>query len=196
MWDERYSEEGYVYGTTPNEFLEGVTGQLAKGKTLCIGEGEGRNGVYLATQGHQVTGVDASSVGMAKAQRLAEEKGVSIETQVSDLGHFNIEPESWDTVVSIFCHLPPPLRKDVHKRVMEGLRPGGMLVLEAYTPKQLEYNTGGPPVAEMMMTADSLREEFSGLEFLHLEELDREVHEGKYHHGMAAVVQLLARKPG
>lgn len=196
MWDERYSEEGYVYGTTPNEFLESVAGQLHTGKTLCIGEGEGRNGVYLATQGHQVTGVDSSSVGMAKAQRLAGEKGVSIETQVADLAHFNIEPEGWDTVVSIFCHLPPPLRKDVHKRVVAGLRPGGYLVLEAYTPKQLAYNTGGPPVAEMMMTTATLREEFGGLEFLHLEELDREVHEGKYHHGMAAVVQLLARKPG
>ncbi len=194
-WDERYSIEDYAYGTEPNGFLRRMADRIPAGRTLCLAEGEGRNAVFLAGRGHRVLGVDSSRVGLEKARRLAAERGVEIDTRVADLAGFDIEPESWDNVISIFCHVPPPVREALHRKVVAGLKPGGWLVLEAYTPRQIELGTGGPPVAELTMTLDALRRELEGLEFHHAEELEREVVEGLFHTGHAAVVQLLARKP-
>lgn len=195
MWDQRYSGDSYVYGTEPNDFLASMINRLPDGNVLCLGEGEGRNAVWLAQQGRTVTAVDASAVGLEKAQRLANQQGVNITKVHADLADFNIGHQQWDVIVSIFCHLPPGLRRDVHLGCVEGLRPGGVMLLEAYTPKQLEYKTGGPPNAEMMMDAQSLREELPSLEFLFLQECVREVREGEVHHGAGAVVQMLAMKP-
>lgn len=200
MWDERYRGADYVYGTAPNDFLaariQALNGALpAAGRVLCLGEGEGRNAVWLAEQGLDVTAVDASGVGLAKARRLAAERGVAIETIHTDLAVHPIAPDAWDMVVAIFCHLPPALRADVHRRSVAGLRSGGFLLLEAYTPRQLALGTGGPPTAALMMDADSLRAELMGLEFLHLEELERDIQEGALHAGLGAVVQVLGRKP-
>ena len=195
MWDVRYSDVEYVYGTEPNTFLVSVVDQIPKGRVLSLAEGEGRNGVYLAGLGYKVLGVDSSAVGLGKAQRLAEERGVTLETQVADLANFHIKPNSWDAVISIFCHLPSGIRSSVHHKVVAGLRPGGVLVLEAYTPAQLKLKTGGPATADMLMTLDSLRQELSGLRFTHAREAEREVVEGKYHTGRAAVVQVVAVKP-
>jgi hypothetical protein len=139
--------------------------------------------------------VDSSAVGLKKAKNLAVERGVSIETIVTDLAHFDIEPKSWDGVVSIFAHLPPAVRKELHKKIVNGLRPGGVLILEAYRPDQLKYKTGGPPTAEFMMTLQSLEEELSGLEFEYAMELDRDVVEGQFHTGKGAVVQIIGKKP-
>lgn len=198
LWDGRFDREEYIYGTDPNDYLRESVSRLPPppAKVLSLGEGEGRNGTFLAGLGYEVTGVDSSAVGLEKAQRLAASKGLSLETVHADLATYRIEPESWDVVVSIFCHLPPHLRKSVHRQVVEGLKPDGMLLLEGYTPRQLEFKTGGPPTAELMVSADILREDFEGLEFLRLEELERDVVEGSFHTGRAAVVQLLARKPG
>lgn len=193
-WDERYSETEFAYGTRPNDFLVEVTALIPEGRVLCICEGEGRNAVYLAEQGYAVTAVDASAVGMAKAQRLAQERGVTIETVVSDLGEFDIPADTFDAVVSIFCHVPQDLRVKVHQQVINGLKQNGVLVLEAYFPKQLEFATGGPPTADLMMDLQSLNVELEGLELLRAEEKVREVIEGKYHTGQGAVVQVLARK--
>lgn len=196
MWDQRYSEEGYAYGTEPNDFLASQSSKLApKSSILCIAEGEGRNSVYLAKLGHTVLGVDSSSVGLQKARELAESNGVSVETQVADMHDFDMGEEKWDAIVSIFAHFPPPLRKSVHKRAVAGLKKGGVMILEAYTPQQLEYKTGGPPVAEMMMTLDGLMSELQGLDFEFGRELERDVVEGKYHTGKAYTVQVFARKP-
>ena len=195
FWDEKFSADHYIYGTDPNDFLAAQAGAIPKGKVLCIGDGEGRNGVFLATQGYQVTSVDSSKVGLAKAQELATEKGVTLKTVVADLNDFDIGENQWDGVVSIYCHLPAPLRQKVHGNVVRGLKPGGVMLLEAYTPKQLEYNMGGPPVVELMYTADILRSDLKGLQFEHLQELDREVIEGTHHYGMGAVVQLIGVKP-
>ena len=195
MWDQRYSSDTYVYGTEPNGFLITAAARLPPGKVLCLGEGEGRNAVWLAAQGHEVTAVDASGVGLRKAQRLAAERGVRITTVHADLAAFDIEPGAWDGIVSIFCHLPPALRADVHRRCVAGLRPGGVLLLEAYTPRQVSLGTGGPPTAELMMDAETLRTELAGLELLELRECEREVHEGEFHNGLGAVVQLVARRP-
>lgn len=197
QWDSRFSAEDYVYGTRPNDFLVEVTPQLppAPARILSLGEGEGRNGVYLASRGYQVTGVDASAVGLLKAERLAAERGVSLTTVVTDLADFTVTPGAWDGVVAIFCHLPMPLRRAVHRAVVEGLRPGGVFVLEAYTPAQLALKTGGPPMRELLYTAEELREDLSGLELPILRECERDVVEGRLHKGRAAVVQVLGRKP-
>jgi SAM-dependent methyltransferase len=195
FWDEKFSADHYIYGTDPNDFLAAQVGAIPKGKVLCIGDGEGRNGVFLAMQGYQVTSVDSSRVGLAKAQKLAAENDVTLKTVLADLNDFDIGNAQWDGVVSIYCHLPEPLRQKVHGNVVRGLKPQGVLLLEAYTPKQLEYNMGGPPVVELMYTADILRSDLAGLEFEHLQELDREVIEGTHHYGMGAVVQLIGVKP-
>lgn len=196
MWDERYSEEIYVYGKEPNDFLASQCDKLVpNSRILCLAEGEGRNSVHLAKLGHSVLGVDSSSVGLEKARKLADSNGVCIETQVVDLKDFDVGEEKWDVIVSIFAHLPPPLRRNVHERVVKGLKKGGVIILEAYTPKQLEYKTGGPPVAEMMMTLEGLMSELDGIDFEFGRELERDVMEGKYHTGKAYTVQVFGRKP-
>lgn len=195
-WNERYDTQEYVYGKSPNTFLHGSIKHLTPGgKILCVAEGEGRNAVYLATLGYQVTAVDSSSVGLAKAQKLARENNVSLTTVVADLGDFPVETEAWDGVVSIFAHLPEALRAELHNRIAKGLKPGGMLILEAYTPQQIELGTGGPPNAAMTMSLEKLESELPGLEFIHAVELEREVLEGSLHTGLGAVVQLIAKKP-
>ncbi|MBN1207325.1 MAG: class I SAM-dependent methyltransferase [Myxococcaceae bacterium] len=166
-----------------------------RARVLSLAEGEGRNAVYLASLGHHVTAVDASRVGLEKAQRLAAERGVVLETVVSDLSDFPIAPSAWDAAILVFCHLPSPLRRRVHRALVDGLRPGGVVLLEAYTPAQLGFRTGGPPVAELLYTAEELRADFMGLELPVLREIEREVVEGSLHTGRAAVVQLVGRKP-
>ncbi len=195
MWDERYSEEGYVYGTEPNEFLAAKYQRIPKGRVLCLADGEGRNSVFLAQQGYEVTAVDSSSVGLEKGKRLAAERGVQVRYVHADLADFDIEPNHWQGVVSIFAHIPPEARKRVHRQVVAGLVPGGVLLLEAYTPKQLEFGTGGPKAPELTMDLERLKPELEGLDFELSEEFERDVVEGKFHTGRGAVVQLIASKP-
>lgn len=197
MWDQRYGEPGFAYGTEPNDFLAANAERhlRAGGDVLCLAEGEGRNAVFLARRGFRVTGVDGSAVGLEKAHRLAAQHGVTIETHVADLADFDLGVARWDGIVSIWCHTPAPVRARLHRAVVAALRPGGVLLLESYTPKQLEYRTGGPPTSALMMTLAEVREELAGLELLTAEEKLREVHEGKYHEGMSAVLQVIARKP-
>jgi SAM-dependent methyltransferase len=194
MWDERYAGDEYAYGTEPNDFLRAVAPRLPVGKTLCLGEGEGRNAAFLAGLGHEVTALDASAVGLEKTRRLAETKGVTVRTLHADLADYSIAPDAWDVIVSIFCHLPPGLRRRVHEQVAAGLHRGGTFVLEAYTVRQLELATGGPASAEMMMDIAGLREELAGLRLDHAAELQREIQEGRFHSGKGAVVQVLAIK--
>lgn len=193
-WDRRYAKPGFAYGTAPNTFLVSAAHHLPKGRILSLGEGEGRNAVFLAEAGFDVTAVDASAVGLQKAHRLASERGVSIATVVSDLSTFPIEPESWDGVVSIFCHLPPALRAQVHRKVVAGLRPGGVVVVEMYSVAQLQFGTGGPPVAELLVQLADLMDDFVMLSPLLAHEIERDVLEGRCHLGRSAVVQLIACK--
>lgn len=195
MWDERYNVEHYVYGTDPNQFLEQNIDRLPQGEVLCLAEGEGRNAVFLARRGYQVTAVDASAVGLAKAERLAAEHRVRIGTIRTDLADYDLGDERWDAVVSIFAHVPPPIRARLHGQMRQALKPGGVLLLEAYTPAQIGRGTGGPSAPEMMMSATQLREELTGLHFQHLQELERDVVEGEFHTGRASVVQLIAERP-
>jgi 2-polyprenyl-3-methyl-5-hydroxy-6-metoxy-1,4-benzoquinol methylase len=196
-WDERYGAPGsYYYGTEPNDFLREQVGCLARsGAVLCLAEGEGRNAVFLAEQGLAVVAVDQSAVGLQKAEQLAAAKGVRISTIQADLADYRIEPGQWDGIVSIWCHLPAPLRARVHRQVVAGLKPGGVYVLEAYTPEQLRHGTGGPQTAELLMTLNELRSELQGLVLTHAVELERIVREGHAHAGLSAVVQVVGRRP-
>ncbi len=194
MWNERYSEPGYAYGTSPNDYLVSVAPQLPSGPILSMAEGEGRNAVFLATRGHTVHGVDSSQVGLDKAQLLARDLGVAITTEVSDLATYDFGVSRWAVIVSIFCHLAPTVRARCLAAVVKALVPGGLFVLEAYRPEQLQLGTGGPSNREFLVTVDDLRAELVGLEFLKLAEVDREIHEGRLHQGPSATVQCMARK--
>jgi SAM-dependent methyltransferase len=194
MWDSRYTQPGYAFGTEPNDFLRSVVDRIPSGPVLCLGDGEGRNGVFLAEQGFAVTSMDGSAIGMQKAALLAQAHGVRLATTVADLAHYPIAPAAWDGIVSIFVHLPPLLRRQVHRQAAAGLKPGGVFILEAYTPAQLTYATGGPSSAELLMTLDELRMDLAELTFEVAQEIERDVVEGRYHTGRAAVVQLLGRR--
>jgi hypothetical protein len=195
-WDERYGTADYFYGTEPNDFLRGhCPGIRRGGDVLCLAEGEGRNAVFLAGQGFHPLAVDQSAVGLGKAVQLASARGVHIDTVVADLAAYRIEVGRWDGIVSIWCHLPSVLRAAVHRQVVAGLKTGGVFLLEAYTPAQLAYGTGGPKDADLLPTLAGLREELAGLEFIHAAELERVIHEGPGHAGPSAVVQVVARRP-
>lgn len=194
MWDERFSEPGFAYGTEPNDFLVSVADRIPAGRVLCLAEGEGRNAVYLAALGYEVTAVDTSTVGLAKAEALAQDLGTTIETVTADLTDYEIEPTTWQAIVSIFCHLPPVTRASLHERCLRGLAPGGVFVLEGFTPSQLELGTGGPKSRELLMELEVLRQELPGLRLEIARETEREVVEGRYHRGRAAVVQVFAVK--
>lgn len=196
MWDERYDTDTYLYGTEPNDFLKDNLHHLPRsGRLLCLAEGEGRNAVFLARQGYDVVAVDSSEVGLAKAVKLAEQHGIRLETVVSDLADYEIAENFYDGIISIFCHTPPALRKDLHAKVAAGLKQGGVLILEGYHPDQLGRGTGGPPAAEMMMDLAMLQKDFHCLEMILARELEREVREGLLHTGMGSVVQVIACKP-
>jgi SAM-dependent methyltransferase len=167
QWDERYSASEYVYGTEPNDFLREEYHRIRPGgKVLCLADGEGRNGVFLAQQGFDVTSVDASQVGLEKALALAKANDVMITTVHADLADYDLGVDQWDAVVSIFCHLPPDLRSHVHNAVTSSLRTDGVVILEAYTADQLSFKTGGPPVAALMMSAQQLRHDFEALDVI------------------------------
>ena len=196
MWNGRYGDSDYFYGTEPNDFLAAEAGRFDRGaRVLSVAEGEGRNAVFMAARGLDVTAVDSSHAGLAKADRLARERGVTLRTLCADFGDWTIPRNAWDGIVSIFCHPEPEIRARLHRGIVAGLRPGGLLLLEAYVPRQLELGTGGPPVLELMMDLQTLRAELAGLDLAHAVETEREIQEGQFHHGVGAVVQILARKP-
>jgi SAM-dependent methyltransferase len=194
-WDERYAQESWIFGTEPNDFLREQAHRIPGGRVLCLGEGEGRNSVYLAELGYEVVGVDRSQVGLDKAQALAQERGVFVETVFSSIEDFDLREGEWDGIVSIFFHLPPELRRRVHRAVVEGLAPGGILILEAYTPRQSSLGTGGPSNPTHLMTLDLLLDELEGLEPLVAREMEREVEEGQMHRGRGSVVQFVGVRP-
>lgn len=194
MWEERYGAEEFVFGTDPNDFLRENLSVLGSGNVLCLAEGEGRNAVFLAENGLAVSSVDLTESGVAKTHRLATERGVMIDAVTGDLADFDLGIAKWDAIVSIFAHTPPAIRIDLHRRVVDALVPGGVLLLEAYTPAQVGRGTGGPQVPELTMTAEGLRAELAPLEFLTIQELERDVIEGPGHTGEGAVVQVIARK--
>ena len=196
FWDERFSTPGFKYGTEPNAFLRESARQLKPGSTVLVpGDGEGRNGVWLAGQGHAVTSVDNSRVGLEKAQRLALENGVSLNTTWADLADWSPEPASVDAVVLIYVHLPGSFRLRAHQALAKALKPGGWLILEAFHPLQLNHSSGGPQDVDMLYTPEQVTAEFDGLvkPTLAWQGLTT-LAEGPGHQGLAHVTRWLGRR--
>jgi cyclopropane fatty-acyl-phospholipid synthase-like methyltransferase len=195
-WNERYSAEEYVFGTEPNAFLASQRDLLVPGqRALAVADGEGRNGVWLARQGLRVLSVDFSSAALDKARRLAERHGVAIETELADLRTWDWGEGRFDLVVAIFIQFAPPdQRTRMFENIKRCLKPGGLLILQGYTPKQIEYKTGGPPDVENLYTAALLRESFADMTILHLREHEDVIEEGERHKGLSALVDMVARK--
>ncbi|MDN6276335.1 class I SAM-dependent methyltransferase [Psychrobacter sp.] len=197
MWNERYNEPGFAFGTEPNDFLRAVAEKIpAGGDVLCIAEGEGRNAVFLAEQGYDVTAMDISEVGLRKASQLATDRGVTIKTQVADLADYSFGENEWDAIVSIWAHTPTPVRQYIHNQMATALKPSGVFILEAYTFEQTTMSgVGGPPASKKdnFMSLKKLRAELNDLTEVVGVEKQRTVSEGKRHQGLSAVVQFVGR---
>lgn len=194
VWDTRYSHPGHAYGTAPNDFLRAHYSALPMGRVLSLCEGEGRNAVFLASQGYKVSAVDASRVGMQNAEVLAQQRNVKIETEVADMTEYTIQPNCWDGIVLIFAHLPQLIRRRIYCQAIAGLRPAGVLLLESYGPNQLKFNTGGPKDIDMLPSLAQVQTELAGLDFIIAREVEREVLEGNFHSGRGSVVQIVGRR--
>jgi len=194
FWNERYSEAQYVYGLEANDFLKAQ--QIGSGlKILCLAEGEGRNGVYLAKLGNEVTCVDYSEAGLEKTRTLAKQNGVEVTCVCADLGQMNLQAASWDLIIGIFAHFPKSVKEHIWPQVYDALKPGGQLIAEVYDEEQLRFGTGGPQQLDFLYTVDEL-ETLLSTNFQHrlIEKVYREVHEGTYHNGASATIQVLAHK--
>lgn len=195
FWDQNFSIAGHKYGTAPNAFLVSEAHRLRPASDVLVpGDGEGRNGVWLAQQGHRVTAMDGSTVGLQKARALAAERGVSLTTVHGDLADWAPAPAGFDAVVLTFVHLPTAIRADAHRRLAAGLRPGGLLLLEAFHPQQLQHASGGPKDETMLFTPELLRADFGDT----LEELlawhgEVTLDEGPGHQGKAHVTRFVGQ---
>jgi SAM-dependent methyltransferase len=189
MWDERYSEAELAYGTRPNAYLEKQASRLKPGcKVLVPADGYGRNGHWLAKQGFAVHTVDLSPVGVERSRKAARAAGLSLTIEQADLSTWNWPVGEFDAVAAIFLHLPPELRSKIHASMLRALKPGGILILEAFTPEQLQFTSGGPKDAQLLYTADLLRKDFAATKILELEETKVHMEEGPKHSGRSAVV--------
>lgn len=197
-WDRSYGVPEYIFGTEPNNFLVSEAKRFAAGGRILVpGDGEGRNGVWLSGQGFDVVSVEASAVGVAKARALAASRGMQPSIRQGNLDDWEWPVAAFDGVASIFVHFMPDVRSRFHRRMLEALKPGGILVLEAFSPKHVERrgagSRGGPP-PEMLYTAAMLRDDFAGAVFERIEETDIALDEGSRHKGRASVVRLVVRR--
>ncbi len=196
MWDKRYAEPGYLFGTEPAAFLARESGVIAPGaRVLCLADGEGRNSVWLAGQGLRVVAMEASVVALGKARDLAAERGVAVDFRQS-----SVEDWDWslpfDAVVGVFIQFAPPaLRAVIHAGIAKAVVPGGLVLLHGYAPRQIGYGTGGPPVVENLYTLEALRADFPGWTVLRAEDYDADLSEGTRHVGKSALIDFIARKP-
>lgn len=193
MWDARYAVPFAAYGSEPNAFLHAVAGRIPPGPVLVIAAGEGRDAVFLAARGHSVTAMDQSAVGLANAAALAASQKVALTTVVADLADFDFGHARWAGIVAIWAHLPSALRARVHAACVQALAPGGVFILEAYSPAHLALpGKGGPPVADMLVDPATARRELEGLRFELCQQALRDVAEGRDHQGPSATTQVLA----
>lgn len=194
FWNERYATAAYIYGEEPNAFFKEKLALLKPGKLLCPAEGEGRNAVYAATQGWQVSAFDISEEGRNKALRLAEKKGVSIHYEIASFGTYQLTEAAFDAVVLSFTHLPAEDRRARFQKICKALKPGGTLILQGFSKAQLGKTTGGPKDLAMLWSREELEGDFADLQQLHIEQIDVELKEGPFHHGTASVIQLTATR--
>src|SRR5271165_5062038 len=195
MWDERFGQAEPVYGEQPNDYLRAQAQRLIPGcKVLVPGDGYGRNGLWLARQGFRVTTVDLSPVGVARARNAAQAAGLTMTIEEADLATWKWPVSEFDAVASIFIHLPPELRPQIHVQMLGALKPGGLLIIEAFTPAQLQHSSGGPKQLDLLYPAEILRKDFAVAEALELQEVESDLDEGRMHRGRAAVVHGVFRK--
>ncbi len=195
-WDARYDVPEFIFGTEPNAYLQQQIARLNAGQhVLAVADGEGRNGVWLAQQGLVVDAVDSSAVAQAKAQQLAKQRGVDVNFIHADLLNWNWGEARYDAVIAIFIQFATGAGRDAMFAGMKAAtKPGGLMLLQGYTPRQLEYKTGGPLGIENMYTPGILRDYFYDWDILHLSEHDDEINEGAHHSGMSALIDMVARK--
>jgi len=196
VWNERYASEEYHFGTEPNAFLLSQRNRLKPSMhCLAVADGEGRNGVWLAEQGLNVLSVDSSSVAVSKARALAQQRGVTMDVELADLAVWKWGVDRFDVVAAIFIQFAPPAqREQMFGHIKQCLKPGGLLLLQGYTPRQLEYRTGGPSQIDNLYTEAMLRTAFADMDILHLQEHDDIIYEGAGHSGMSALIDVVARK--
>ena len=196
FWNARYETDEYVFGTAPNVFLASQTAYLKAGqRVLSIADGEGRNGVWLAEQGLAVHAIDFSPAALAKAAKLAAQRHVTLELEQVDVLDWRWPEAAYDVVVAIFIQfVPSPERERIIEGMRRTLKPGGVLILQGYTPKQIEFATGGPPHAANMYTESDLRRWFGDWDIVHLHEHESVISEGRHHHGLSALIDLVAQK--
>ena len=194
FWNERFGSEDYAYGTEPNEFYKEQLNQITPGKILFPAEGEGRNAVYAATKGWQVTAFDPSIEGKRKAEQLAKINQVSINYLIDNYDFVDFPKESFDCVVLIFAHMHPMKRKEYHQKLISFLKPGGILILEGFSKKQIKNNTGGPRDIDMLFSKDEMESDFNSFSELVLTETDTILNEGPFHQGTASVIRVLGTK--
>ena len=197
MWNDRFAKPGYLFGTEPAQFLVNHVAHLQAGRTaLAVADGEGRNSTYMAAQGVQVTAMDSSDVAVDKAHALALAQGVEVDFNVADMAKWDWAGQSFDLVVGVFIQfVGPEARVAQFNGMKQAVKPGGLVMLHGYTPKQIEFGTGGPPSVENLYTEDLLREAFADFQIIELHSYEREIDEGEGHSGMSALVDLIARKP-
>jgi len=198
-WDERYKQSGFAYGRTPNLFFEEWLLKTGPGSILMPADGEGRNGVFAARLGWRVTSFDLSAEGKTKALQLAEESGVTIEYQVGDFEHLSFEPESFDAIGLIYAHFPADKKHPFHKRLDTCLKPGGMVIFEAFSKRHIHYNTpgstvGGPKDVASLFSTEEIRRDFENYDILLLTEQEIDLNEGLYHIGKGSVIRFVGRK--
>jgi SAM-dependent methyltransferase len=196
MWNRRYAGEALLFGEAPNDYLRAQQARLPRcGRALCVADGEGRNSVWLARQGLQVDAFDIAEVGVAKARALARRHGVAVDFAVADVDALAWPQGLYDVIAAIFVQFAdPPMRERLFAGMVRALAPGGLLILQGYTPKQLQYRSGGPQRVDHLYTEELLREQFAALEIVELTSYEAELREGAQHCGMAALVGLVARK--
>jgi 2-polyprenyl-3-methyl-5-hydroxy-6-metoxy-1,4-benzoquinol methylase len=197
FWNERFNKKEFIFGKEPNEYLALQTRKYLKpnNKVLCIADGEGRNGVWLAKQGIKVVGFDASDIALKKAKQFAKDNQVEVEYSFSDTDSFTWQENAYDAVIGIFIQFADPqMRARIFKQVHQALKPGGILILQGYTPKQLEYKTGGPSLIEHLYTEQMIRDLTQEFQILDLRCYEQELNEGARHAGMSALLGLVAKK--
>ena len=197
FWNERFNKEEFIFGKEPNEYLVLQTRNYLKPnyKVLCIADGEGRNGVWLAMQGMQVVGFDASDIALMKAKQFAKDNQVEVEYTFSDTDSFDWQANAYDAVIGIFIQFADPqMRERIFQQTHKALKPGGIFILQGYTPKQLEYKTGGPSLIEHLYTEEMIRDLAKEFQILDLRCYEKELNEGARHSGMSALLGLVAKK--
>ena len=198
-WDARFDTDTYIFGTAPADFLVAQQDRLkaaAGQNALAIADGEGRNSVFMAECGLNVTAMDSSEKGLEKARKLASDRKADIDFQLADLKTWDWAENQWDIVVAIFIQFADPqFRSEIFSGLKRTVKPGGLILLHGYTPKQVEYGTGGPPTPEVMYTEDLLRDAFGDMQIETLKAYEKVIDEGPGHSGLSALIDLVARKP-